>query len=140
MTDPAFEITVLGEKEAAKMLGAITKKAKERIRKALKRCGLKVEGDAKRICPVRTGRLRASITTSEVVDYSVTVGTNVSYAPFVELGTSRQKEKPYLRPALYNNQKFCRDYMLSAINQAISEETLKAERFGMSLFNLGGLR
>jgi HK97 gp10 family phage protein len=27
------------------------------------------------------------------------VGTNVEYAPYVELGTHRQKAQPYLRPA-----------------------------------------
>ena len=58
-------------------------------------------------CPVKTGRLRASI------DYVVVtegegqgrtvgyVGSNVEYARFVELGTSRQAAQPYLRPALY---------------------------------------
>lgn len=52
---------------------------------------------------VRTGRLRASITwrpgyddTSPYVD----VGSNVLYAPYVELGTSRMAARPYLRPAL----------------------------------------
>ncbi len=30
---------------------------------------------------------------------SVYIGTNVEYAPFVELGTSRSRAKPYLRPA-----------------------------------------
>lgn len=32
-------------------------------------------------------------------EYSVYVGTNVEYAPFVELGTSRADPKPYLHPA-----------------------------------------
>lgn len=31
---------------------------------------------------------------------SVYIGTNVEYAPFVELGTSRSTAKPYLRPAV----------------------------------------
>lgn len=30
---------------------------------------------------------------------TVYIGTNVEYAPYVELGTSRSVEKPYLRPA-----------------------------------------
>ena len=31
--------------------------------------------------------------------YSVYIGTNVEYAPYVELGTSRSSPKPYLHPA-----------------------------------------
>lgn len=34
---------------------------------------------------------------------SVYIGTNVEYAPFVELGTSHSKAKPYLRPAAENH-------------------------------------
>jgi HK97 gp10 family phage protein len=32
--------------------------------------------------------------------FYVQIGTNVSYAAFVEFGTSRMAAKPYLRPAL----------------------------------------
>jgi phage gpG-like protein len=50
---------------------------------------------------VRTGRLRASITWRLASDGSyVDVGSAVAYAPMVELGTSRQSARPYLRPAL----------------------------------------
>jgi len=36
-------------------------------------------------------------------DDSVYIGTNVEYAEYVELGTSRQKAKPYLKPAVENH-------------------------------------
>lgn len=54
---------------------------------------------------VRTGTLRNSIThTSPVEDSdgkrSVYIGTNVFYAPFVELGTVKMAARPYLRPAV----------------------------------------
>lgn len=70
------------------------------LTRALEKVGLVAEGYAKRLCPVDTGRLRNSIT--HVLDsggQAVYVGTNVEYAPYVELGTSRQKAQPYLRPA-----------------------------------------
>ena len=58
------------------------------------------EGYAKRLCPVDTGRLRNSITHAlDSGGRAVYVGTNVEYAPYVELGTARQKAQPYLRPA-----------------------------------------
>lgn len=67
---------------------------------ALEEVGLVAEGYAKRACPVDTGRLRNSIT--HIVDEGtrhVIIGTNVEYAPYVELGTRRQKPQPFLKPA-----------------------------------------
>lgn len=67
---------------------------------ALEEVGLVVEGYAKRACPVDTGRLRNSIT--HIVDEGtrhVIIGTNVEYAPYVELGTRHQKPQPFLKPA-----------------------------------------
>lgn len=74
------------------------------ILRALEKVGLTAEGYAKLECPVDTGRLRNSIT-HEVVpsEKAVYIGTNVEYAPFVELGTSRQKAHPYLRPAAHDH-------------------------------------
>ena len=50
---------------------------------------------------VRTGRLRNSISHARD-DTSAYVGTNVEYAAYVELGTSKMKPRPYLRPAAQN--------------------------------------
>ena len=36
---------------------------------------------------------------------TVYIGTNVEYAPYVELGTSKMNAKPYLRPAVENNRR-----------------------------------
>ena len=72
------------------------------IERALETCGLAAEGYAKRLCPVDTGNLRNSIShaTEENVEY---IGTNVEYAPYVEMGTTRTRAQPYLKPALVNN-------------------------------------
>lgn len=67
---------------------------------ALEEVGLVAEGYAKRACPVDTGRLRNSIT--HIVDEGtrhVIIGTNVEYAPYVELGTRHQEKQPFLKPA-----------------------------------------
>lgn len=76
----------------------------ERIDKTLQRAGMLVEADAKRNCPVDTGRLRASITTSPVEEHTVTIGTNTEYAPYVELGTCKMSAQPFLQPALDMNK------------------------------------
>ena len=103
---------VLAAIEAAKM-------------RALEIIGGKIESYAKRLVPVDTGNLRNSIT-HEMEDDAVIVGSNVFYAPYVELGTGSQydpppewmennakrgsgiakrsvKPRPYLRPAYENH-------------------------------------
>lgn len=67
---------------------------------ALEKIGLLAENYAEKKCPVDTGNLRGSITHEvDAGDDAVYIGTNVDYAPHVELGTSRQKAQPFLRPA-----------------------------------------
>jgi HK97 gp10 family phage protein len=73
------------------------------VGKHLARSAVKVEATAKRLCPVDTGRLRSSINHQLAHDGQgllALVGTNVEYAIFVELGTSRTRPQPFLRPAL----------------------------------------
>lgn len=70
------------------------------IEKALTIIGLTAERYAVEACPKDTGRLQGSITHKpNLSEKAVYIGTNVEYAPYVELGTSRQTEQPYLRPA-----------------------------------------
>ena len=57
-------------------------KAKKR---GLEAIGLVAEGHAKKITPVDTGRLRNSISHA-TDDEAAYIGTNVEYAPYVELG------------------------------------------------------
>ena len=94
--------------------------AKDRaVSRALEKMGGKAETYAKKLCPVDTGRLRNSITHTRSTTETATelVGTNVEYAPFVELGhdqeagryvaaigkrlvASHVDGKPFLRPAI----------------------------------------
>lgn len=74
------------------------------VRRTMLKLGSAIETEAKHLCPVDTGRLRASIVTTEVPDpdgVTVTVGTDVEYAPYVEFGTSRMAAQPFLTPATY---------------------------------------
>ena len=74
------------------------------LAKALEEIGLTAEGFAKRECPVDTGRLRNSIThVTRPSEKAVYIGTNVEYAQYVELGTSRAKAQPFLVPAASNH-------------------------------------
>lgn len=92
-------------------LPLIKGKIQDAITDALIEIGVTVEGEAAKRAPVGTpesthkkgyrgGSLRQSITSQLVDDNKVAIGTNIEYATYVELGTSKMKAKPYLRPAL----------------------------------------
>ena len=72
--------------------------------KSLYQSAALVEGQAVASVPVDTARLKQSITKIVKQDNAV-IGTNVIYAPFVELGTRFQKAQPYLLPSLIKNVK-----------------------------------
>ena len=81
------------------------------LAEALDEIGEMVVQRARELCPVDTGRLRNSIThrmggggfsfpgMGAAVGKEVTVGSNVEYAAYVELGTSRTDAQPFLWPA-----------------------------------------
>lgn len=93
---------------------------KKVVNKSSYEIGLVIEGQAKELCPVDTGRLAGSITTqsftegtspkspatsSDVIqkpkdEMEVLVGTPVDYGPHIEFGTIRSDAQPFLRPAL----------------------------------------
>lgn len=73
------------------------------VGKVLARAATRTTTAAKRLAPVDTGRLRASIAQEIGGDDDglvARVGTNVEYAPYLEFGTSRMSARPFLRPAL----------------------------------------
>lgn len=88
--------------------------------RGLEICGGKAETYAKQLCPKDTGRLQNSITHAQYDERTEVIGTNVEYAPFVELGhhqtpgryvpaigkrlkKSYVNPKPFLRPAIENH-------------------------------------
>ena len=65
----------------------------EQIATALEAVGLQCEGYTKMLAPVDTGRLRNSIT-HEVIGDTAYIGTNVEYAVYQEMGTSKMAAQP----------------------------------------------
>lgn len=67
---------------------------------ALTAIGMTAETYAKKITPVDTGRLRNSISNAVKEDESaVYIGSNVEYAPYVELGARNRQAHHMLRRA-----------------------------------------
>lgn len=87
---------------------------KAAIQNGLSQIGMKAEGYAKDLCPVDTGLLRNSIT-HVVSEDKAYIGTNVEYGPYVENGTSKQRAKPFLRPAAQNHGSEYREILRNAL-------------------------
>ena len=104
---------------------AVLSELQKKIDRALEICGGTAENHAKtnitRNRSVITGNLRNSITHEQADDHTEAIGTNVYYAPYVELGHNQEPgryvpaigkrlkaahvaAKPYLRPAVENHR------------------------------------
>ena len=75
----------------------------EAVARALELCGARWESDAKQMAPVDTGRLRNSIEHHPEGTDTMVVETNVEYATYQEMGTSKMKAQPYMKPSGENN-------------------------------------
>lgn len=100
-------------------LGDVINELNSRVPVILEALGIEAEGNAvteiTELGAVDTGRLRGSISHA-TDDTSAYIGTNVEYAPYVELGTRKMAARPFLRNAI---TKYTDDY------KRIIEEGLK---------------
>lgn len=121
----AFGITVTGLKEAQAKLHQISTEMHGRpMVQAMEQATLLVTRSAKILSPVDTGRLRASITPEvRPQDNNIigVVGSNVEYAPYQELGTSRMHAHPYLAPAFDENIEKIKDLLGDTVKGIISK-------------------
>jgi len=72
---------------------------RQRAAQAVAKCAFDIEAHAKAVVPVDTGNLKNSIQTDMETDLTAVVGTPVEYAVYVEYGTHKMAERPYLGPA-----------------------------------------
>lgn len=98
---------------SAEVLSAL-EKAKKR---GLEAIGLTAEGYAKKDTPVDTGRLRNSISHA-TDDEAAYIGTNVEYAPYVELGARGRDGKHMLQRAATEHADEYRQLMEDSMKNA----------------------
>ena len=125
---------------------ALTKKLEAKCEQAIKMIAMKIEADAKELCPVDTGRLRDSIDSvfsSSNGNWTAEIGTDVEYAYYIEYGTGKynpdgrkdpwvyqsadgswhftegMKAQPFLYPAFNQNRKFIEQYLRDRISKVL---------------------
>ena len=87
------------------------------IKNGLEAIGLTAEGHAKKITPVDTGRLRNSISHA-TDDEAAYIGTNVEYAPYVELGARGRQGVHMLQRAASEHTDEYKQIMEDALKNA----------------------
>lgn len=87
------------------------------VERGLEACGMVAEGYAKEDTPVDTGRLRNYITYSVQSD-GVYIGTNVEYAPVIELGNASRKAHHMLKNAVNNHADEYRKLILDSLDNS----------------------
>lgn len=115
-----------GLEEVKQLLQDMGDAAQGILDQASKRGAELVLAEAKKNVPVDTGRLRDSlfVKKSKVKngqvksEYTVTKQSDVTYFAPVELGTSKMKARPFLRPAVDQN--------LKAIAKTVQDDVLEA--------------
>lgn len=85
-------------------LDGVLNASAEAKRKALNEMGEYAVQMAQNYTPVRTGNLRRSLEHESEGDDTEVYGSDVEYAPFVELGTRKMRAQPYIRPAVDNHR------------------------------------
>lgn len=114
-------VTIKGLSSLQAKLNKLEPVTRAAVERGVGLAGALVEGSAKNIVPVDTGHLRDSInSTSEPISdgAKATIGTNVEYAAYVELGTSRMQAEPYLHPALQKNKDKAKNLIMTEIVKA----------------------
>jgi len=132
-------VEVIGGDRVKAVLRRVIDGMDEKVSAALREVAEVIKEDAKTLCPVDTGSLRASIRREAVArpagdiwEVGVRAGgyvTNpktrrkVDYAKYVEFGTSRTRPKPFLRPATLSNRAKIEDAIRRAVSEDVEEAT-----------------
>ena len=97
------------------------------VQKAVKETGEEIIGEARRLVPVRTGRLRDSLKTGKVekevgtdpAHFAVNLTSDAPYWGYVEYGTYKMAARPYIRPAIEWGRYYLSERVDGAVQRAI---------------------
>jgi HK97 gp10 family phage protein len=118
----AFEVKldIKGTEEFQAKIRSLDSAIQKHVHRKLVSLGADISAEAKRLAPMRTGRLRSSIF-SRVRQWILTVGVTASYAWFVEFGTRYMAARKFLWHAIQRYLPQLNTIMGEAIGQAIEE-------------------
>jgi HK97 gp10 family phage protein len=128
------EVKIEGLEETIRALTDLPKEIRNTriLDEAVDNAALLLEREAKRLAPVRTGKLRDSIRITESKSRKdeavrVEISPHIGYAAFVEFGTKGRAAKPYMRPAYDGSAKteainHARDEILADVEELVDKK------------------
>lgn len=119
MSDPIIQLVrVDGLDELVRITNP--ERAQAVIRRSIKRIGLIVERESKKVTPVKTGNLKRSITSVMIGEDTVAIGTSVKYGLYVHEGTRYMTKRPFLVWGIENGSQRIQDELDRAIEQVVT--------------------
>jgi HK97 gp10 family phage protein len=118
----AFEVQldVKGVKEFQAKMRSLDSAMQKHVHRKLVSLGADVAAEARRLAPMRTGRLRSNIF-SRVREWMLVVGATAPYALFVEFGTRYMQARKFLWRAIQRYLPQLGSIMGEAVRHAIGE-------------------
>jgi HK97 gp10 family phage protein len=118
----AVEVTVdvQGVEDFVAAMQKLDLALQEQVRNWLYDWAKRVQAEAERQAPVRTGYLQSTIY-ARAKDWAVEVGASTAYAYFVEFGTRYMRAHPFLYPAVQQFLPELESYIIAGLEQAKSE-------------------
>ena len=135
-----FDVNVTELAELADDLAQGSDEVRQVLLPVQRKWAVRMVQESRRIVPVRTGRLRASIRVGpdreagRVGAAATTIIADAPYAGYVEFGTSRMSPRPYLRPAVNKYARAYRDDLIDTAGKLITTRRARARLKGRSLF------
>lgn len=134
-------IAITGDRELDRKLKGMEGKFKKKLsRKATRKAAKEIVlPAAKANAPVGTGDLRKSLVVRTIKRSRSRIGHQVQtkdgffkgdqfYGAFHEFGTARMKARPFMRPAVYDNESRITSFYVAALKEAIYEEAATAKK------------
>lgn len=121
------QVQVKGLDALLRFLTVLPDAVREASDLACSRTAAKIEVEAKRIVPWKTGNLCRSIKSEKIGESEYRVAAEADYAYWVEYGTSKMKEQPYMRPATEKALAEVNAEINQLVSQKIAEVWLRSK-------------
>jgi len=122
----AIKVEIKGLEQLKRALAVAPMEMKTELSKAIKMSAFRVETESKKVTPVDTGRLRASIS-SEISLMKAIVSPHTDYALPVHEGTRGMRGRPFMRWGVEAAGKEIESFFKQAINKVLKGIAFKTK-------------
>ena len=131
------QLDLIGDEALMRKFNALEGKVQKKFaRKSMRKAAKVIQKEAKARAPVESGDLKKNIKVKAAQRSRSRIGVNVVvgegwytgeqfYGAFIELGTSKQPARPFMRPALEDKRDEARGVLVDELQELIAAEGVK---------------